>query len=121
MDDFAARFPRLLPVVDVAADAVGVLLGRRDVFDGCVDPDVENEVGCAALGVGLGRVVDAPLHIAGDTPVFQPGFEPLAGLILRVRRAFESVEKVREILLERRNLEELVGARAVLGGVAGDR
>jgi len=132
VDDLAVFFPRLLPVEHVAADALAVLFGRRDVLDWCVDPDVEDEV----VGVVAGRaicvaravrtisvvgIVDPPVEIAGDTPVLQAGFDPLSRLVLGVRRAFEPVEKVGEVLLELGDLEELVGAFVVLGGVAGDR
>jgi len=74
MDDLAAfgdvrvRFraisPDRLPVVLLGTDAFGVLFRRGDVLDRSVDPHVQDEILLA-----LARVVDPPVHIAGDTEV----------------------------------------------------
>ena len=82
--DLAVAFPDLLPVEVVVA--LGILLRTRDVLDRRVDPDVEDEI----LPV-LAGVVDPPVHVTRDTPVLEAVFDPLAGLVARVRGPLEVV------------------------------
>jgi len=51
----------------------------------------------------------------------EPLLDPLAGLVPGVRGPLQPIEEAGEVLGERGDFEELVGALAVLGGVAGDR
>ena len=106
--------PHFLPVVLVGADTLRVLLGGGDVLNGGVDPDVEHEL----LFAG---VVDTPVHVPRDTPVLQPLFNPLAGLVLGVRGALNPVEEPREVVRQLGDGEVFVLTLAVLGGVARQR
>jgi len=69
---------------------------------------------------GFRRGSRSPVHVAGDTPVLEPLLDPLAGLVPGVRGPLQPIEEAGEVLGERGDFE-LVGALAVLGGVAGDR
>ena len=119
VDDIPAdevRDPGLVPapvVLPVRAGTFCPLLRERYVADGCIDPDVYDQVVAPREG-------DAPVHRPGDAPVAQEFLHPPEGVVPGGRGALEGGEVLEEELLERREPEEVVLLFPALGLASAD-
>ncbi len=84
--------PPLLPVVGVAPVLLSqvrkIFLGRADIFDRCIEPDIEDLVLEAGTWLAILGNGNTPLQIARDATVDQAFFEMLVGDGKRQLRPF---------------------------------
>ncbi|ELY72698.1 hypothetical protein C487_18581 [Natrinema pallidum DSM 3751] len=78
----SAILPCCFPIELSLTDALAVLLCCSYIFDWSVDPNVEDQF-ISPLRQ-LAGIFDTPVHISGDTPIFEFTHYPLAGLITGV-------------------------------------